>query len=436
MVDLGGRPWYVYGMIAAPAQDALGERIDDWLAATPAGLADPYVLFEEIRAAGRVVRHGEMAFLTRYDDVKDLIRGDGRLSRRAMSRSDRALAARASFPPGAREAFDEVSEFQELFISRTDGDPHTRLRAIAHRAFTPRRIAEMQATIQRFVDELIEEASEAAGPTGTVDLMHLAYSLPLWAICDILGAPESDRQTIHAWSLAIGANHGSTDPDRFLAAAEAQRTFRAYVQEIIERQKRVPGAGGELVTALLDAEQGDRLTEDELAGMFVVLLFAGHETTTNLMGGGLRELLLRRDAWDALAAEPALLPNAVEEILRFVTPVQYLFRYAVEDIALGDDVIPAGTAVFPLLPAANRDPDRFDAPDTLDIRRPDAKLHLALGFGPYFCLGASLARLEATTAFGTLLRRYPRMTLADEPVEHAGSAMLRRLARLPVVLEP
>jgi cytochrome P450 len=416
------------------APTPLGERLDLWLAADPAGLADPYALFEEIRAAGRVVHHKGMAFLTGYDDVKAVSRGDRRFSRQAMSRGSRALEHRARLDADHQRMFDEVSEIQERFISRTDGEPHERLRGIAHRAFTPRKIAALEEAIQRFVDELI--AAELARDASEQDLMNVAYGLPLWAICHMLGAPESDREMIHAWSLDIGANHGSADAARLAAAHAAHRKFDVYVHEIIERHKHRPGSAGELVSALLDAEQGDRLTEEELSAMFVVLLFAGHETTTNLLGGGLRELLRRPDVWDELAADRSLLPNAIEEVLRYVTPVQYLFRYALEDASVGDDVIPAGSTVFPLLPAANRDPAVFSHPDVLDIRRAEAKNHLALGFGPYFCLGASLARLEATTMFRTLLDRYPRMTLVDDDPGYTGSAMLRRLSELRVVLAP
>ncbi|MBM3679471.1 MAG: cytochrome P450 [Actinobacteria bacterium] len=417
--------------VAAPPA-SLGDRIDLWLAAEPEGLADPYGLFEEIRAAGRVVLHNGMAFVTGYDDVKALIRAHPGLSRQAASRGGRALAFRSALDDAHRRTFDEVSAIQELFISRTDRDVHARLRAIAHRAFTPRKIAALEEALQGFVDELIarEQGKDEA------DLMNLAYGLPLWAICHLLGASPADREPIHEWSLSIGANHGAFDANRLTAAHAAHGMFDAYVQDVIERHRLEPGSAGELVAALLDAEQGDRLTEAELSAMFVVLLFAGHETTTNLLGGGLRELLLRRDAWDALVADPSLLPNAIEEVLRYVTPVQFLFRYAIGEIEIGEDAIPAGATVFPLLPAANRDPDVFRDPCVLDIRRPEAGNHLALGFGPYFCLGASLARLEATVAFRTLLDRYPRMRLVDAEATHTGSAMLRRLVDLRVVLEP
>jgi cytochrome P450 len=410
----------------------LDERVDSWLAAEPAGLTDPYGLFEDIRRAGRVYEHPQGVFLTSYEDVRSVIRDPVRFSRRAASHGSRALDLRAGLDDAHRRIFDEVSEYEASFISRTDGERHERLRGIAHRAFAPRRIAAMEETIQSYVDELIGVELDRDPP----DFMTLAYGLPLWVVCNLLGAPPEDRQMIHGWSVKIGRNHGVVIPERLRDAADAHRSFRAYVAEIVERHRRSPGSSGELVSALLDAEQGDRLTEEELAAMFVVLLFAGHETTTNLIGGGLRELLLRPEVWNALVADPSLVPAAVEELLRFVSPVQFVFRFAVEDVEIGGTTIPAGTTVFPLLPAANRDPEVFVDPDRLDIHRHDTGQHLALGFGPFFCLGASLARLEARLAYTTVLTRYPRLALVDDEVEWAGSAMLRRLARLGVSLDP
>jgi cytochrome P450 len=421
-------------MTVATPDRSLDERLDAWLAADPSAIADPYSLFEDIRAQGRVVTHSGAAFLTHYEDVKAVIRGDERFSRQAMSRGSRALELRASLAPEQQAAFDEVSAIQENFISRTDGERHMRLRMIIHRVFTPKRVAAMEPAIQRFVDRLIESQLNNSRP----DFEGLAYGLPLWVVCELLGAPERDRDMIHQWSLDVGANHGGVNAERLMAAHRAHKAFDAYVEDMIERHKREPGSAGELVAALLDAEEGDRLTPEELSATFVVLLFAGHETTTNLLGQGLRELLVRRDVWQGLVEDRNLLPNTIEELLRYVTPVQFLFRYTVvEDAIVGGTLIPKGMTVYPLLPAANRDPEVFDDPQTLDIRRENARDHVSLGFGPYFCLGASLARLEATRAFDTLLTRFPRLELNEETTpEFTGSAMLRKLVTIPVVLEP
>jgi cytochrome P450 len=184
------------------------------------------------------------------------------------------------------------------------------------------------------------------------------------------------------------------------------------------------------------AHEGDRLADQELTAMFVILLFAGHETTTNLIGNGLVELMRHRDQWERLCADPSLVPAAVEELLRWVTPVQWLGRVATEPFELEGVQIEAGQTVFPILAAANRDPAAFRNPERLDISRPDAKNHLALGFGPHFCIGNALARLEGTVAFATLARRFPGLELADEHLGWRGNAMLRGLEALPVRLGP
>jgi cytochrome P450 len=188
------------------------------------------------------------------------------------------------------------------------------------------------------------------------------------------------------------------------------------------------------VTALMQAQEGDRLADQELTAMFVVLLFAGHETTTNLIGIGLVELLRHRDQWERLCADPSLAASATEELLRWVTPVQWLGRVVTEPFELEGVRLERGQSVFPILAAANRDPEAFADPNRLDITRPDARNHLALGFGPHFCIGNALARLEGTVAFGTLARRFPELELAEDELGWRGNAMLRGLTALPVRL--
>jgi cytochrome P450 len=183
------------------------------------------------------------------------------------------------------------------------------------------------------------------------------------------------------------------------------------------------------------AEGEDRLTTDELASNFVMLLFAGHETTTNLIGIGLLELLRQRDQWQLLCDQPELAPRAVEEMLRYVTPVQWNNRVALCDFEYGGIEIPRGRLVFSVLAAANRDPDAFPDPERVDVMR-DTRGHLALGIGAHFCLGASLTRLEGRVAFETLARRFPDMQLADEDFGWRGSALLRSPDRLPIALGP
>jgi cytochrome P450 len=362
--------------------------------------------------------------------VKALIRDNVRLSNSTMTSGTRAETIMRGLSDEQQTAHLEVSAFESLYLSRSDGSQHRRLRNIAHHAFTPRRIAEMKRTVQRYTDAMISESTSG----DVVDLMPtLAYQLPLMVIVDMLGVPESDRESIHVWSNLLGRNRGGDDPAALLEAHRAMAEFRHYVEDVVlpERRRR---PGTDLVSALMEAHDGERLADQELTAMFVILLFAGHETTTNLIGNGLVELMRHRDQWDRLCADPSLVDSAVEELLRWVTPVQWLGRVATQPFKLEEVEIEAGQTVFPVLAAANRDREAFAEPDRFDIARPDAKNHLALGFGPHFCIGNALARLEGAVAFATLARRFPEVELAEDDLRWRGNAMLRGLEALPVTL--
>jgi cytochrome P450 len=250
---------------------------------------------------------------------------------------------------------------------------------------------------------------------------------------DLLEVSATDIEMIHGWSSAIGRNRRGVDPDALMGALDAIGEFRVYIGEAIERQRRSPRESM-LVGELLEAQEGERLTAEELTAMFVILLFAGHETTTGLIANGLAELLRRRDQWRLLAGRPQLAPAAVEELLRFVSPVQWTWRVAAADYPCAGAVIPAGTTVALMIAGANRDPDVFKRPDELDLNRGNAGHHVAFGLGPHFCIGNALARLEAEIALRTLAERFPRMELSDQPLHWRGNAMLRQLASVPVRL--
>jgi cytochrome P450 len=406
----------------------LDGRLTALFASDPAAMADPHSIYRDVRQAARAYTYGPMVLVTGYDDVKAVLRDEVHFSNQAAHAGSRAEAVRAGLGEADREAFDEVAATEALFLGRTDGEQHARLRRITLRAFTPARIAQLESAIQLYLDELL--APLAAG--GTVDLGSLAFGLPLRAICDMLAIPAADRDRIRGWAAAIERNKGEAQPEPLRDALRAHRQFRAYIDGVVADHRRSPGSGGELVAALLDASEGDRMTEDEVAATYEVLLAAGHETVTNLLGIGLYELLRRPAEWQALVADPALIPNAVEELLRFVTPTQWLPRFAIADVEIGGVTVASGTTVVPLVGAANRDPEVFADPDRLDVRRPEADRHLALGFGFHYCLGASLARLEARTALRALAERFPALELAEDRPEWTGNAMLRRLTRVPV----
>ena len=408
----------------------LDARLEELFASRPEALADPWPLWEELRTAGPAHRVGSRLLLSRHEDVKPVLRASELFSNGWATSGSQAEQIVFRLSDQQRTAHVALADFESKYVSRSDGAAHARLRGIAHRAFTPRRIADLTMSMQRYTDELLDAMAEQ--PVADF-IAGLSYQLPLMVIADMLGVPTSDREAIHRWSARVGANRGGTNPEVLLDAHEAMLEFRIYVDEIIAAHRRT-GTGSSLVAALLDASEGDRLADDELAAMFIVLLFAGHETTTNLLGTGLLELLRHPDQWGLLREDPDLVPSAVEELLRWVTPLQWLARVATQDTELAGQPVGEGDTVVVVLACANRDPDVFARADQLDITRSDSREHLSLGFGPHFCLGASLTRLEGQIVFETLLRRFPEIALAEDTLDWRGSSMFRGLAGLPVEL--
>ena len=401
------------------------------LASDPGALADPYPLYRELRERSPVHELGSVVVMARHDDVKAAARDTAGLSSRIFS-SDRTAEAIARMSEEGRRAHEAVSNYDANIMSHVDGEQHARLRRIAHRAFTPRRIAELRQSVEAYTDELLEEL---AGDEVS-DVKVLAYRLPLMVIADMLGVPASDRPRIHEWSGAIGRSRGVVDPDVLVDAERALAEFGTYVGELADELRGAPAQSG-IVAALLGAEEDEQMSPDELTATFVFLLFAGHETTTNLIATGLLDLLRHPEQWRRLCADPAAVaPAAVEELLRYSSPVQLIQRVAARDVEYGGVRIPAGRHVIGLLGSANRDPGAFERPDELDLTRDGARGHLDFGFGPHFCLGASLARLEGQSALAALASRYPGIELAADPEQLAwgGNAMLRSLATLPVRL--
>jgi pimeloyl-[acyl-carrier protein] synthase len=406
-------------------EDAYGALLEK----RPEALADPYAIFTRMRAEAPVLRHGPVVALTRHEDIMWVFRNEERFHINAAGEGRRFDAIMAALPAEQATALREVTEFERLYVSRTDGDVHARLRRIAHRAFTPRRIAEMDASIQAYADELLADI-DPAEPFDFID--RFAFRLPLLVIGDMLSIPTADLESIHQWSSRIGSNRGGTDAALILDARDALAAFRGYVAELVADHRANPSRH-DLVDTLLDANEAEHLTEEELAAMFVILLFAGHETTTNLLGNGLIALLQNRDQWDRLCADPAMLPSAVEELLRFDSPIQQVTRVVVEETEIGGVPLELDDTLLLTLGSANRDAAAFDDPDRLDIGR-DPNRHLSLAFGPHFCLGASLARMEGRIAFAALTQRFPGAELAADEFEHSSNLVLRGVRSLPLLL--
>jgi cytochrome P450 len=389
-------------------------------------LSDPYPNYAKLRQEQPVHRDRRFGWiLSRYADVSSAVR-DPRLS------AQRPLPEEA-IPAHLQRVADEVRDvrrMQSLWLLCSDPPQHTRLRGLVEAAFTPRAIDGLRLRIQRTVDQLLDDVA----PKRELDLIaDLAYPLPATIIADLLGVPIADRTTFKQWSDDIAA--ASTWMASTLQRAHAsQIALVDYLKDLLARRALSPDEDqDDLLSTLLAAQRGGMLTEDELLATCVLLLFAGHETTTNLIGNAVLGLLRHPQELLRLQAEPTLIGSAVEELLRYDSPVQAAFRRALVDITIHGQTIPRGDHVLLLLGAANRDPAQFADPDRLDLgRRPNR--HLAFSLGTHYCLGAWLARLEAQIAIQTLFRRFPQLRLgSEETLSWTPNVLFRGLSRLAVV---
>ncbi|WP_405798639.1 cytochrome P450 [Streptomyces sp. NBC_01506] len=390
---------------------------------------DPYPAYAWLREHAPVRRtrlpSGVDAWLvTRYADAKRAL-ADPRLSKNPVHHAEQAHAKGKTGIPGERGA--------ELMTHLLNIDPpdHTRLRRLVSQAFTPRRVAEFAPRVQELTDGLID----AFAAKGEADLIHdFAFPLPIYAICDLLGVPREDQDDFRDWA-GMMIRHGGGPRG---GVARSVKKMRAYLAELIHRKRDDPG--DDLISGLIRAsDDGEHLTENEAAAMAFILLFAGFETTVNLVGNGVYALLRNPDQRERLQrslaeGESGLLATGVEELLRYDGPVELAtWRYATEPVELGGRSVEEGDPVLVVLAAADRDPQRFADPDRLDLSRRDNK-HLGYGHGIHYCLGAPLARLEGQTALRTLLTRLPDLRLAVDPADlrWRGGLIMRGLRTLPV----
>ncbi len=338
----------------------------------------------------------------------------------------------------SRPAQDQAAENHGPFKGATTmlfSDPpvHTRLRKLVSRDFTPRRIREMEPRIRELAKMLLDQVKER----GDFEVMRdLANPLPVMVIAEMLGVEPELYATFKRWSDAIIAGDntlpGNPPPAEFTSSVE---DLRAYFSAQIERRRKTPGA--DLISALVAAHtESDALGADELMAFVILLLLAGNETTTNLIGNGTLALGRNPDQMKMLQGDASLLPRAIEEMLRYDGPVQSTARFTKSDVELGGTYFPAGLPIFVILAAANRDPAQFPDPDRFDITR-DPNDHLAFGEGIHFCIGSPLARLEAQIAFSAMLGRFPKLRLRDPGATptYKGSYFLRGLAALPMAID-
>jgi cytochrome P450 len=414
---------------------------------------NPYPFYEQLRDQDPVHWDEELGFwvLTRYEDI-DALYTDARFSRaQGLLRNFQRLSE------SEQQIVEPVYHSFSKTVFYADPPYHTHLRGLMNHAFTPRRVERLRPYIQRTVNELVDAAQSKGG---TVDVIHdLAYPLPVMVIAELLGLPASDRDHFKQWSDDLFAILGTvrSKPVHLLERAEQSlKKMTEYVKDLGRKRREHPR--DDLLTALLSVTEEDSLAcphphgsssalatgaqprevsamlrEDELVSNINILLSTGHETTTHLIGNGLLALLQHPEQMQQLQAQPALLASAIEEMLRYDSPVQITYRSTLEDADIYGRRIRKGDLVNTVLGSANRDPGRFSNPDQFDISRNEGR-HLGFGVGIHFCIGAPLVRLEAEIVFETILRRFPRISLATETLEWQAHPIFRGLKSLPVVL--
>ncbi len=406
-------------MTTAPPIDADTLLVE--LVATPEGRADPYSRYAALRTHAPVHR-SSLGFwvLTRYDDCQQLLR-DSRVGKDFSGAAD-ALGL-------SEEQRDEQAAFRNDHSNMLFADPpdHTRLRGLATRAFTPRTVEALRPSIVTLVDDLLDGFGD-----GEVDVMDaLAFPLPVTVIGEMLGVPAEDRPRFRPLVRASTAVlELAITPEALSEATAASAEMEQYFAALVTERRARPQ--DDLLTQLIEAEdKGDQLSEYELISTAILLFAAGFETTTHLIGNGLLALLRNPDQLERLRHDRALLRPAVEELLRYDSPVQITARTAYEAIEIAGHTIEPGTAVLALLGAANRDPQRFREPDRLDVARSEGS-SLSFGSGIHYCLGAALARLEMGIVLDRLLDRFPTWELVGDQPRHRDSLTLRGLVDLRI----
>ena len=386
--------------------------------------ANPQALYEQMRVEAPVYNAvdkysgNRFWFLTRYEDVNAALK-DLRLVK----------DARKNLPPEYAQRYfvneDPLYEAINRHLLNLDAPDHTRLRSLVHKAFTPRHIRDLEPRIQEITHDLLD----AIGSKEEGDLINdFAYPLPITVIAEMLGVHPEKRDDFRKWTQAI--LFGMSMEDSRLSVME----FVQYINELIEERRNVDQ--GDILSGLIYAEEdGDKLDHMELLSMVFLLLVAGHETTVNLIANGTLALMQHPQQMALLQNNPGLIGTAIEEMLRYNGPVEApTLRYASEDIVIDGVTIPTGDIVLPVLLAANRDPEQFDQPNIFDITR-DPNPHIAFGAGVHYCLGAPLARLEATIAINALVERFPNIQLNAQisDLEWNTSLLIHGMKALPVI---
>lgn len=387
----------------------------------PEVLANPYPLYRRLRTEDPV--HWDPYLhawvVTRYADVVTVFQ--------------RFSADRTPTPERLREmGLSQLTPLAQLMVRQMlflDPPAHSRVRGLAAKAFTPRRVEVLRAHIQDITDSLLDTAQ----PTGHMEVIaQLGRPLPAIVTEELLGLPISDREQLTRWSTDFAEVLGNFqhNPDNAQRVLQTVNEMVAYFHEAVREHRAHPR--DDLISAFVAAESdGDRLTDEEIVANTIITMIGGQETTTNLIGNGILTLLQHPDQLEKLRADISLIPSAIEELLRYEAPSQHTARLAPEDVELGGKLIGKRQAVIAVMGAANRDPERFPDPDRLDICRQDNR-HVAFAWASHFCFGAPLARLEGQIVFESVLRRMPTLRLEPGPLQWRANMGLRGLTALPV----
>ncbi|MEM7536986.1 MAG: cytochrome P450 [Chloroflexota bacterium] len=403
--------------------------------------SDPHSVYAQMRQDNpiycRPAFYGErvMWFITRYDDVAEVLRDHQRFVkslRTTMTAGE--LAQLAADSP----VLDPVMELMNNHMLNLDVPNHTRLRSLVNKAFTARVVSQMQGRIQRFADQLIDKVQARK----QMDLVEqYAYPLPINMIADLIGVPPKDRHKFRLWSsgLVSPSSTANRNPKKYERTKRIIEDFTDYLQRLFDEHRLLMEQGAQpdddLITQLLQAEEdGDKLSESELFSMMILLIVAGYDTTVNLISNGALLLLQHPAQLDLLMREPERFPNTIEEIMRYESPVdRATMRFVATDLEFHGHAMKRGDAVSLVLGSAGRDERQFDNPDVFDITRENVR-HLGFGFGIHYCLGAPLARLEGQIALETLFRRLPnlRLDIEIDKLKWRTNPILRGAQRMPV----
>ena len=381
----------------------------------PTFRSDPYPAYARLREHAPVRRTSDIGVYTVacYDDVTHVLKSPAIFSSAAMGAAT-------------------MTGTQVRSIISSDPPQHTQMRNLVNRAFTPRMVADMEPRIREIARALLD-AVEARGGAGIDVVRDLAVPLPVTVIAEILGVDAERRDDFKRWSNAVIMNINNADRQEQMRASSDREEFELYFAQMTDERRKEPR--DDLISALVAAEEGDlRLSPDEVVSFAMLLLIAGNETTTNLIGNAMLALLDHPDQLAMVQKDPSQIPNMVEEALRWDSPVQFLFRVTTQDTEVHGVPIPKDAGVVPMYASANRDSARFPDGDRFDITR-NTQGHVAFGLGPHFCLGAPLARLEARVAFEELFARFPRFDRTSNDVDRLDSMFLRGLRSLPLRVE-